>query len=84
MKIKDTALIEALNQMLAQEQAPALRQANPAAAVRGLSVEEVAARLRDIHPDEYAHVGRLRQRILALGGIPTSDFQRDDLAAASP
>jgi hypothetical protein len=61
--MKNRALVEALNRMLAQDEA---------------SAAGVASR-----PDESVHGGRLRQRILALGGIPTWDCRRNDLRAVS-
>ena len=77
------ALIEALNRMLAQEHACAIRYATHAATVNGPSAEAVAARLREISADEITHADKLRKRILALGGTPTMDVHLHDLKAAS-
>lgn len=83
MKIENGALIEALNRMLAQEHACAIRYATHAAMVKGPSAEAVAARLREISADELTHAEKLRKRILALGGVPTMEVQREDLKPAS-
>src|SRR5579864_1473390 len=83
MKIENSALLEALNKMLAQEHACAIRYATHAAMVTGPSAEAVAARLREISSDEITHAEKLRKRILALGGTPTMEVQRDDFSAAS-
>ena len=77
--MKNMALIEALNQMLAQDEASTRQNAASGAAACGPGVEAVVARLQDICPDEFVHVGRLRQRILALGGIPMN--VHEELAA---
>jgi bacterioferritin len=83
MKIENGTLLEALNGMLAQEHACAIRYATHAVMVNGPSAEAVATRLREICADEIAHAEKLRKRILALGGVPTMDVQKDDLKAAS-
>ena len=83
MKIDHGTLVEALNRMLAQEHACAIRYATHAAMVKGPSAEAVAARLREISADEITHADKLRKRILALGGVPTMDVHRDDLKPAS-
>ena len=83
MKIEHEALIDALNRMLSQEHACAIRYATHAATVTGPSAEAVAARLREISADEIVHAEKIRKRILAMGGVPTMDVQRDDLKAAT-
>jgi bacterioferritin len=83
MKFENQALIDALNGMLAQEHACAIRYATHAAMVTGPSAEAVAGRLREICADELVHAEKLRKRILALGGVPTMDVQRDDLKPES-
>jgi bacterioferritin len=83
MKTENSELLEELNRMLAQEHACAIRYATHSAMVNGPSAEAVAARLKEISSDEIAHAEKLRKRILALGGTPTMDVQRDDLKAAS-
>jgi hypothetical protein len=66
--MKNRALVEALNRMLAQDEA---------------SAAAVASRLGDIPADESVHGGRFRQRVLAPGGIPTWDCRRNDRKAVS-
>lgn len=67
----DNELIVALNQMLEQEHACAIRYATHAAIVAGPYSETVAARLKEIATDELLHAEKLRDRILALGGNPS-------------
>ncbi len=76
-------LLEALNRMLAQEHACAIRYATHAALVTGPSVDPVSARFREIASDEIAHAGKLRERICALGGTPTQEVAGGDPGAAS-
>ncbi len=83
MTMDSGALIEALNGMLAQEHACAIRYATHAATVSGPSAEAIAARLLEISTDEIAHAQKLRKRIQSLGGVPTMDVARDDLKASS-
>lgn len=75
-------LIDALNKMLAQEHACAIRYATHAAVVSGPYAETVAARLKEISTDEVSHAEMLRDRIVALGGEPTMDISKGDLKPA--
>lgn len=79
----DKTLIAALNRMLSQEHACAIRYATHAAVVTGPSAEAVAARLKEISGDEVLHAEKLRDRILALGGTPTMEVRAEDLKPAS-
>jgi bacterioferritin len=81
--VNDPKLIEALNRMLAQEHACAIRYATHAAIVSGPYSETVAARLKEISTDEVLHAEKLRDRILALGGTPTMDVSSADLKPAT-
>jgi bacterioferritin len=81
--VNDPKLIEALNRMLAQEHACAIRYATHAAIVSGPYSETVAARLKEISTDEILHAEKLRDRILALGGTPTMDVSSADLKPAT-
>ncbi len=76
-------IVEALNRMLAQEHACAIRYATHAAIVSGPYSEIVATRLKEIATDELLHAEKLRDRILALGGSPTMDVGADDLKHAT-
>lgn len=76
-------LIEALNRMLAQEHACAIRYATHAAVITGPYADAVATRLKEIATDELLHAEKLRDRILALGGTPTMDVRTEDLKAAT-
>jgi bacterioferritin len=75
-------LVEALNTMLSQEHACAIRYATHAAVVTGPYAETVAARLKEIATDETQHAELLRDRILALGGQPTMSVKAEDLKTA--
>jgi bacterioferritin len=76
-------LIEALNRMLAQEHACAIRYATHAAVISGPYSEAISARLKEIASDEIEHAQKLRGRITALGGIPTMSVQVEDFKPAS-
>lgn len=75
-------LVDALNKMLAQEHACAIRYATHAAVITGPYSETVKARLKEISGDEVLHAEKLRDRILALGGEPTMQISLEDLKPA--
>lgn len=79
----NSKIVEALNRMLSQEHACAIRYATHAAVISGPYSETVAARLAEIGSDEVLHAQKLRDRILALGGVPTMDVRSEDLKPAS-
>jgi len=76
-------LVDALNQMLAQEHACAIRYATHAAIIAGPYSETVSARLKEIGTDELLHAEKLRDRILALGGKPTMEVSAAGLKPAA-
>jgi bacterioferritin len=76
-------IIDKMNKMLAQEHACAIRYATHAACISGPYAELVAERLKEISADEVLHAELIRQRILALQGIPTMDVAEADLIYAS-
>ena len=80
--MEESQMIEALNRMLSQEHACAIRYATHAAQVTGPYAEAVQARLKEIAADEIRHAESLRDRIIALGGAPTMDIRKEDLVAA--
>lgn len=75
----DTKTIGALNKMLEQEHACAIRYHTHAAVLQGPYAEPVAARLREIGQDELRHAEMLRARITALGGEPSMQVSTEDL-----
>lgn len=79
----DKQLVDALNKMLAQEHACAIRYATHAVVVSGPYSETVAARLKEISTDEITHAEALRERIVGLGGTPTMEVSTDDLKPAT-
>jgi len=81
--VEDPKLVEALNRMLAQEYACAIRYATHAAIIAGPYSETVSARLKEIGTDEVLHAEKLCDRILALGGTPTMDVSTADLKPAT-
>src|SRR3989338_5640885 len=80
--MKNEDLIAALNRMLSQEHACAIRYATHAAVVTGPYADAVQARLKEISTDEVLHAEKLRDRILALKGIPTLEVNVKDLKPA--
>jgi bacterioferritin len=82
-KNDNSKLIEALNWMLAQEHACAIRYATHAAIITGPYAEAVSERLKEIASDEIAHAQKLRDRITALGGTPTMNVQVGHLKPAA-
>lgn len=81
--MSEAHMIEALNQMLSQEHACAIRYATHAAQVTGPYAETIAARLKEISGDELRHAEVLRDRIIALGGTLTMKVREEDLIAAT-
>ncbi len=79
----DAQLIKALNTMLEQEHACAIRYATHAAVITGPYTETVSARLTEISGDETRHAQMLRDRILALGGTPSMQVSKEDLKPAT-
>lgn len=77
--MKKDKMIEALNEMLAQEHACAIRYATHAAVLTGPYAETLAARLKEIAADEREHAEELREQILALDGTPTMHVKDEDL-----
>ncbi|HLC41980.1 MAG TPA: ferritin-like domain-containing protein [Methylomirabilota bacterium] len=75
-------LIKMLNEALAQEHACQIRYLTHAAVVSGPYADAVAGRLKEIAEDEKGHAIKLRDRITALGGVPTMEVARKDLIAA--
>ena len=81
--MENAKIIEALNRMLSQEHACAIRYSTHAAVLSGPYSETVATRLREIATDELLHAEKLRDRILALGGNPTMKVRSEDLKQAT-
>lgn len=80
--MSDPKLVDALNKMLAQEHACAIRYATHAAVITGPYSEAVKARLKEISGDEVLHAEKLRDRILTLGGDPVMQVSTADLKPA--
>ncbi len=77
-------MIGLLNEALAQEHACIIRYLTHAAVVKGVFHEPVKARLTEIATDEQGHAGLLRDRIVGLGGIPTTEVREIKMATAIP
>ena len=75
-------LVDRLNQLLKQEHACAIRYATHAATITGPYAESIAQRLKEISQDEMLHAEKLRERILALKGIPTLEVHTESLEYA--
>lgn len=76
-------MIGMLNKALAQEHACWIRYLTHASVVTGLYAEPVAARLKEIGKDEGEHAEKLRDRVVALGGVPTLEVAAEDLIMAT-
>lgn len=76
-------IIDKLNVMLKQEHACAIRYATHAATITGPASESIRARLNEISADEVEHAAKLRDRIIALGGIPIMEIATEDLKPAT-
>lgn len=50
--------------------------------VEGPYADSVKARLKEIEGDEIRHAGMLRDRIVALGGVPVMEIRPEDLKPA--
>jgi len=68
-------MIDLLNEALAQEHACIIRYLTHAAVIKGVFHEPVKARLTEIATDEQLHAGLLRDRIIGLGGVPTTQVR---------
>lgn len=76
-------IVKALNSALAQEHACQIRYRTHAALTWGPYAETVESRLKEISEDEKEHGDTLRDRITALGGIPTMDVEKGDIVSAN-
>jgi len=75
-------VLKILNEALAQEHACQIRYRTHAAVISGPYAEAVEARLKEIAEDEKEHADTLRDRITALGGMPTMEVAKEDLIPA--
>lgn len=75
-------LVAALNEALSQEYACFVRYKTHAAVLQGVQGVLVAKQLDEIAEDEEQHAATLRERIVALGGVPTQDVAKAHLRAA--
>lgn len=77
-------MIGLLNEALAQEHACIIRYLTHAAVVKGVFHEPVKTRLTEIATDEQLHAGLLRDRVVGLGGIPTTAVREVKMATTIP
>lgn len=81
------AIIEKLNTALEMEYSAAIAYWTHAAVVGGSTSELFAARMKEIAADEVEHAEKLRERIVARGGRPStklSDLRIRTSRAAGP
>ena len=71
MKLDTKKLIALMNEGLEMEYASYIQYVTQAAITKGPYAEALIARFEEIASDEAEHAKILRQRIVALGGIPT-------------
>jgi|SRR3989338_3216575 len=65
-------LIKELNMALEIEHSAIMMYMHHAEFVKGLNAEPIIARLKEIAGDEEKHRNMLRERITALGGVPST------------
>ncbi|HEY7221656.1 MAG TPA: ferritin-like domain-containing protein [Candidatus Binatia bacterium] len=76
-------IINALNEALAQEHGCYVRYKTHAAVISGPYAEAVSNRLKEIAADESDHAEKLRDRINALGAVPTMETAKEELIDAT-
>lgn len=72
MKVDAKKLIELLNEGLEMEYASYIQYLTQSAITKGPYAEALIARFEEIASDEAEHAKIIRQRIVALGGVPTT------------
>lgn len=68
-------IVDALNQALSQEYASYIRYATYASFIKGLNSEPIRERFKEMAEDERQHAEKIRERIAALGGLPTTKVE---------
>ncbi|MFQ5762079.1 MAG: ferritin-like domain-containing protein [Candidatus Bathyarchaeia archaeon] len=64
-------LVKKLNEMLSQEYSSYIRYVTHASLMTGVNCQPVIERFEEIAEEEEEHAKVLRDRIVALGGVPT-------------
>ena len=72
MTLDTKKLIALMNEGLELEHASYIQYMTQAAITRGPYADALIARFKEIASDEAGHADILRQRIVALGGVPTT------------
>lgn len=72
MTLDKKKLLQLLNEGLAMEYASHIQYLTQAVLTKGPYAEALIARFEEIAQDEGEHAKILRQRIVALGGVPTT------------
>ena len=72
MPLEKSRLIKLMNEGLEMEYASQIQYLTQAAITRGSYAEGLMARFKEIASDEMEHADILRNRIVALGGVPTT------------
>ena len=72
MALDNTKLIKLMNEGLEMEYASQIQYLTQAAITKGPYAEGLIARFKEIAGDETEHAQILRDRIVALGGVPTT------------
>lgn len=65
------SLLESLNGALSQEYADYIAYKTQASTITSLNAQPLREMLEELADDEVEHAARLRERIVALGGVPT-------------
>ena len=72
MALDNTKLIKLMNEGLEMEYASQIQYLTQSAITKGPYAEALMARFKEIAGDETEHAQILRDRIVALGGVPTT------------
>jgi bacterioferritin len=71
------ALLQKLNEALEMEYSSVIFYKHHAEFLRGPHAESVYARFQEIAEDEMEHANKLLKRIVALGGVPSTELSPD-------
>ncbi|HKB16681.1 MAG TPA: ferritin-like domain-containing protein [Planctomycetota bacterium] len=71
-------MVGLLNRALAMEQASAIRYRTQAATLTGPQAPVFSAKFRECAAESDGHAEKLRERITALGGVPTLDVEETE------
>ena len=68
-------IVDALNEALSQEYTSYIRYSTYASFIKGINSEPLRERFKEMAEDERLHAEKIRERIAALGEIPTTKVE---------